>query len=289
VRAEQRGETRLEEDPRDQRIDDHAQEPGRARPSGGGLVRGLIHLGHERRYAVVEALALLGEHDGARGALEETYAHALLEARDGAADAGLGEAEHLASAHEAASVGDRKESGDPGSEDDVGRSTRGHAASLTRAATEVNARVVGSGYALYVVVLAEVAQAEKDEIAALFSGPRWTEGQLAWWWRHSAGSMEGVNVEQTEDYEQIIRDIVNHLTLEQRLAGLLPEQRLAGLAPEQLLAQLAPEQLLAGLDRDHQALALPIDVLRVLPEEYIRSLSVEVQEEIRRRIRSGRA
>jgi hypothetical protein len=148
------------------------------------------------------------------------------------------------------------------------------------------------------VVLDEVAQAEKDEIAALFSGPRWTEGQLAWWWQHHGGSMEGVKVEQTEDYEQIIREIVNHLTLEQRLAGLAPEQRLAGLAPEQrlaglapehLLAQLAPEQRLAGLDRDHQALALPIDVLRVLPEEYIRSLSAEVEGEIRRRILRGRA
>jgi hypothetical protein len=110
--------------------------------------------------------------------------------------------------------------------------------------------------------MAEVAQAEKDEIAALFGGLRWTEEQLAWWWQHHAGSMEGM------------------LTPEQRLAGLTPEQRLEGLPPEQLLARL---------DRDHQALALPVDVLRVLPEEYIRSLSAEVQEEIRRRIRSGRA
>jgi hypothetical protein len=119
--------------------------------------------------------------------------------------------------------------------------------------------------------------------------------------------MEDVNVEQTEEYQQIIRELVDHLTLEQRLAMLTPEQRLAGLTPEQLLAGLTPEQLLAGLapeqrlaglapeqrlaglDRDHEALALSIEVLRVLPEEYIRSLSVEVQEEIRRRLHSGRA
>jgi hypothetical protein len=74
------------------------------------------------------------------------------------------------------------------------------------------------------------------------------------------------------------------LAPEQRLAGLAPEQRLAGLAPEQRLAGLAPEQRLAGLDRDNQALALPIEVLRVLPEDYLRSLSPEVQEEIRRRL-----
>lgn len=41
---------------------------------------------------------------------------------------------------------------------------------------------------------------------------------------------------------------------------------------------------LAGLDRDHGALALRLEVLRVLPEEYIRSLSPEIQAEIRRRI-----
>jgi hypothetical protein len=154
------------------------------------------------------------------------------------------------------------------------------------------ARIVGSGYALYLVVLAEVAQAERDEIAAFFSGPRWTGEQLAWWWRHHAGSMEGVKVEQTEDYEKIMREIADHMTLEQRLAGFAPElmREIADhMTPEQRLAGLAPEQRLAGLDRDHQALALPPDVLRVLPEEYIRSLSVEVQEEIRRRLRRGGA
>jgi hypothetical protein len=47
---------------------------------------------------------------------------------------------------------------------------------------------------------------------------------------------------------------------------------------------VAPEQRLAGLDRDHQALALPVEVLRVLPEDYLRSLSPEIQQEVRRRI-----
>ncbi len=74
------------------------------------------------------------------------------------------------------------------------------------------------------------------------------------------------------------------LAPEQRLAGLAPEQRLAGLAPEQRLAGLAPEQWLAGADRDHQALALPVEVLRLLPDTYFRSLSPDVQVEIRRRL-----
>ncbi|HEX2689500.1 MAG TPA: hypothetical protein VHN14_22920 [Kofleriaceae bacterium] len=53
---------------------------------------------------------------------------------------------------------------------------------------------------------------------------------------------------------------------------------------KKLLATLSPAQRLAGLDRDHQALALPLEVLRLLPEEYLRSLSPEVHAEIRRRL-----
>jgi hypothetical protein len=71
------------------------------------------------------------------------------------------------------------------------------------------------------------------------------------------------------------------------LTKLPPERRLAGLAPEERLAGLAPEQRHAGLDRDHEALALSVELLRVLPESYIRSLPPDVQEEIAKRL--GRA
>jgi len=64
------------------------------------------------------------------------------------------------------------------------------------------------------------------------------------------------------------------------------EDRLAGLAPEERLAGLAPETRLAGLDRDHQVLALPVEMLRALSEAYILSLAPAIQEEIRRRLRS---
>ena len=40
---------------------------------------------------------------------------------------------------------------------------------------------------------------------------------------------------------------------------------------EQRLAGLAAERRLAGLDRDYQALALPVEVLQLLPEAYLRS------------------
>jgi hypothetical protein len=67
----------------------------------------------------------------------------------------------------------------------------------------------------------------------------------------------------------------------------LMEKMLEALPPEQVLSHYAPEQRLAGLDRDHQALALPLDLLRALPESYLGTLSTEVQTEIRRRIRGS--
>src|SRR5215510_3727274 len=103
-----------------------------------------------------------------------------------------------------------------------------------------------------------------------------------------------MNMQDMEGYKELMdrmldalpaEQVLSHYAPEQRLAGLPPEQRLAGLPPEQRLAGLPPEQRLAGLDRDHQALALPVEVLRLLPEEYLRSLSPEVEAEIRRRLR----
>jgi hypothetical protein len=52
-----------------------------------------------------------------------------------------------------------------------------------------------------------------------------------------------------------------------------------------LVEGMPPEKRLVGLDRDHQALALPAEILRALSEEYIRSLAADVQDEIRRRLR----
>jgi len=51
-----------------------------------------------------------------------------------------------------------------------------------------------------------------------------------------------------------------------------------------LLEGLAPRERIEGLDRDQQALALPDEVLPMLTETYISSLSPEVQEELRRRL-----
>ena len=84
-----------------------------------------------------------------------------------------------------------------------------------------------------------------------------------------------MNMQDMEGYKELMDKVLETLPTEQRLAGL---------PPEQVLSHYTPEQRLAGLDRDHQALALPVEVLRLLPEAYLRSLSPEVEAEIRRRL-----
>ncbi|MCK6586445.1 MAG: hypothetical protein L6Q76_02565 [Polyangiaceae bacterium] len=74
------------------------------------------------------------------------------------------------------------------------------------------------------------------------------------------------DVTKMEGYEEMVRKFASGLTPEQHLAGLAPEQRLAGLAPEQKL------------------LAMPDDALRALSEDYLRSLPMDVQDAIRKRI-----
>jgi hypothetical protein len=85
--------------------------------------------------------------------------------------------------------------------------------------------------------------------------------------RRQRGTMAVRDIDAAQkSYEDVLMEAVQRLKPERRLRGLAPEERLA------------------DLDRDQQALALPIEVLRVLPDAYIGSLSPEIQEEIRRRL-----
>jgi hypothetical protein len=103
--------------------------------------------------------------------------------------------------------------------------------------------------------------------------------EARWSWMELVGSKEAVtNMQDMEGYKELMDKMLDTLPAEQVLSHYAPEQRLAG---------LSPEQRLAGLDRDHQALALPGEVLRLLPEAYLRSLSPEVEAEIRRRLRQN--
>jgi hypothetical protein len=165
-------------------------------------------------------------------------------------------------------------------------------------------RVHGGLFTLYVVELDVAGPAESDDLLHSFGRGMLRSPEARWFWMELVGSKEAVtNMQDMEGYKELMdkmldtlpaEQVLSHyapeqrlagLDPEQRLAGLDPEQRLAGLDPEQRLAGLDPEQRLAGLDRDHQALALPVEVLRLLPEAYLHSLSPQVEAEIRRRLR----
>jgi hypothetical protein len=149
-------------------------------------------------------------------------------------------------------------------------------------------RVEGGIFALYVVEIDAVAEVEGDAVLGSLGTGKLVTPEARWFWMELVGTQEaGMSVQDLEGYDEMLAKFIEKIPLAIRVGGLSPEERLAGLPPEERLAGLPPEERLAGLDRDHQALALPHEVLRLLPEEYIRSLSGEVQREIRRRI--GRA
>ncbi len=131
-------------------------------------------------------------------------------------------------------------------------------------------RVTGGLFALHVVEIDVVGPAEGDDVLHSLGNGRLRTQEARWFWTELVGSQEaGMSVQDLEGYDE------------------LTEKFLQALPPEQVLSHYPPEQRLAGLDHDHQALALPLDVLRALPESYFVTLSAEVQTEIRRRIRGS--
>jgi len=147
-------------------------------------------------------------------------------------------------------------------------------------------RIEGLMYSCILVVVDEVCEAERDEYLRLFSHHPWLTGATAEWmkqWLREA-KMKGTNVEELPGYEEWFQQLVEAMPIEKRLAGLAPEQVLNLFAPEQVLDLFAPEERLAGLAPEQVVVGLPLEVLRVLPDDYIRTLAPDVQQKIRRRL-----
>ncbi len=141
-------------------------------------------------------------------------------------------------------------------------------------------QVDGGLFVLYVVEIDVVAPAEGDDLLHSLGHGKLATPAARWFWTELMGSKDVVmEAQDMEGYEELLlklldtvppAHVIEHYNAEQRLAGLPAEQRLE------------------GLDRDHQALALPVEVVRLLPDGYLISLSPETQAELRRRIaRSG--
>ncbi len=137
-------------------------------------------------------------------------------------------------------------------------------------------RIRGGLFALHVVELNAVAEAEGDDLLHSLGSGEFLTAETRWFWMELVGSKEaGMSVQEMEGYDELMGKLLEKLPAELRLAGL---------PAREVLSHYAPEERLADLDRDHQALALPIEVLRLLPEQYLGSLSAEVQAEIRQRL-----
>ncbi len=165
-------------------------------------------------------------------------------------------------------------------------------------------RLLGMPYTVLVVLLDQVADAERDDYLRLFTAKfehiRDHEA-LAWaqsWLKTDRKDME--HLKHLEGYEDLVRDfakhfgkqaVLDHMTPEERLAGLEPEQILAGLSPAQVLAGFEPAERLAGLDPEERLAGLdpeerlagldPEERLAGLePEQILAGLSPEVREQL---------
>ena len=128
-------------------------------------------------------------------------------------------------------------------------------------------QVRGGLFVLHIVEIDRVGPAEGDDLLHSLGNGRPVTPEALWFWAELVGSQEaGMSMQDMEGYDEVVQKFLSTLSPEQRLAGLPPEQRLA------------------GLDREHEALALSVELLRLLPDEYLRSLPPEVQAEIRRRL-----
>jgi len=118
-----------------------------------------------------------------------------------------------------------------------------------------------------------VTEAERDESLRLFGHRPAEQGEATRWlqpWRRDT-KRKPPEIEHLPVYDEVFQKLEEAIPIEQRLAGLAPEQRLARIAPAPWIQ------------------ALPLKVLRVHPEEYLRSLPAEVQEQeqVRKRLQGA--
>jgi hypothetical protein len=148
-------------------------------------------------------------------------------------------------------------------------------------------RLEGAGLDAKVVVLDEVAAAEREPLLGLFSGATLDHPSVRRWvLQHTGKVIEVMGAKAAQAFPDVLKAFLASLPAKRLLAGLTPEQRLAGLAPEQRLAGLAPEQRLAGLAPDEIA-----DLLSALPAAARRQVAARLsaRESTPRRKSSRRA
>jgi hypothetical protein len=136
-------------------------------------------------------------------------------------------------------------------------------------------RVRGGMFPMFVAEIDVVADQPDEDLLGLYAHSAVRTPRAIKFWGELAGSEANLEMTELEGYEEAIQKILNALPPELRLAGLPPEQRLAG---------LPPEQRLAGLTTEQAVLAMPVDLLRVLPADYLATLPEATRAEIAKRL-----
>ena len=147
-------------------------------------------------------------------------------------------------------------------------------------------RLTGSVYTIVVVLLDQVADAERDDFLRLFTDDRAkVNDPLAWRWAQAwirkARTME--DLKHLEGFDDLVQEFIDSLGVDELLRRVTPEQRLAGLDPDELLRRVTPEQRLAGLDPEQRLAGL--DPEQLTPP--LRSLPLDVQKHIRKNLKDS--
>ena len=156
---------------------------------------------------------------------------------------------------------------------------------------------------MFLVDITEVATHDPDDPIVLFAkGLAPPHAARDWWYAHQAAMDKITDPSTLDGFEEMQRDFLARLPLDVRLAGLKPEDvlprfkpedRLSGLKPEDVLPRfkpaeiahaLKPEDRLLDLTPAQAVLALPLELLRALPESYIATLPDDVQRTVRDRL-----
>ena len=146
--------------------------------------------------------------------------------------------------------------------------------------------VSGSPLRLVVVDLSRAGALERDELMQWFAGvvESLSLDTRRWLTQHTGGKGAMNATPDLEGWDDWMSQYIASVPPEKLLARLKPEDRLAGLKPEDRLAGLKPEDRLAGLDAAQAVLALPVEVLRALPESFLATLPDDVQATVRARL-----
>jgi hypothetical protein len=138
---------------------------------------------------------------------------------------------------------------------------------------------------LYVAELDVVAEQEHDSVLQSFGNRKERTPEAVRFWAEQVGTKEArMTMQDMEGYEEIVHRFLELIPPAERVAGLAPAERVAGLAPAERVAGLAPAERVADLTPEQVLLTLPDGTLRVLPDEYLATLSEPTRAEIRRRI-----